>query len=82
MEIRTTYIGINENGVRGIWCGFKPDNVTVEEERNILYPAENKVLRHIETQVIFSSVWLQDETLIDEYEEIEEERKTLNDIIN
>ena len=82
MEIRTTYIGTNDNGIKGIWCGFKPDNITIEEERNILYPDLNKVLRHKETQVIFTSVWLQDENLIDEYEEIEEERNTPNDIIN
>ena len=37
MEIRTTYKGIREDGVKGIWCGFKPENITVLEEIQILY---------------------------------------------
>jgi len=80
MEIRTTYIGINENGIKAIWCGFKPENVIIEEARTILYPDENKILRHKETQIEFTSVWLQDDMTEEDYEEIE--RNTPNDIIN
>ena len=42
MQIKTTYKGITEQGIKGIWCGFKPDNITVTEEIQILYPDENK----------------------------------------
>ncbi|MBP3847421.1 hypothetical protein J6I39_06695 [bacterium] len=80
MEIRTTYIGINENGIKGIWCGFKPEKAIIEEARTILYPDENKILRHKETQIEFTSVWLQDDMTEEDYEEIE--RNTPNDIIN
>lgn len=38
MEIRTTYKGITKDGVKGIWCGFKPDDIEVTEELQILYP--------------------------------------------
>ena len=78
MEIRTTYIGINENGIKAIWCGFKPEKAIIEEARTILYPDENKILRHKETQIEFTSVWLQDDMTEEDYEEIE---RNENDLI-
>lgn len=57
MEIRITYIG-TLNGVEGMWCGFKPESVTIEEERQVLYPAEGYELEKDGER--FSAVWLQD----------------------
>ena len=41
MEIRTTYFGkFEKNGkiISGIWCGTRPEDATITEERNILFP--------------------------------------------
>lgn len=45
VEIRITYIGLTKDGVKWIWCGFKPEDVTVNEEIPILYPELGKVLK-------------------------------------
>ena len=58
MEIRTTYKGITKDGVKGIWCGFKPEDIEVTEEIQILYPAENKILQDKATKETFNSVIL------------------------
>ncbi len=71
MEIRTTYKGIREDGVSGIWCGFKPDNITVTEEIHILYPDENKQLKNKNTEEILDSVILTDDISQEAFEEIE-----------
>lgn len=72
MEIKTTYTGITKDGIKGIWCGFKPDNITVTNEQKILYPEYGKVLRHIETGLIVEFVLLKNKNMVSEFEEIEE----------
>ena len=71
MQIKTTYKGITEQGIKGIWCGFKPDNITVTEEIQILYPDENKQLRNKITGEFTSYVILNGTTNQDDYEEVE-----------
>lgn len=72
MEIRTTYKGITKDGVKGIWCGFKPEDIEVIREIQILYPAENKILQDKATKETFNSVILENESDMGNYEEIEE----------
>lgn len=84
MKINTTYIGkFEKNGklIPGIWCGDKPENVLISETRNYLVPEEGKILRLKETELMFSTVWLKDGDVAENYEEIEE-RITPNDITN
>lgn len=71
MEIRTTYKGIREDGVKGIWCGFRPDNITVLEEIQILYPDEGKQLKNKNTGEILYSVILTDNISQEDFEEVE-----------
>lgn len=71
MQIKTTYKGITEQGIKGIWCGFKPDNITVTEEIQILYPDENKQLRNKITGELTSCLILNGITNKDDYEEVE-----------
>ncbi|MBO6273709.1 hypothetical protein J6O48_13170 [bacterium] len=85
MRIQITYFGkFEKNGklVSGIWCGEKPENAIITEEREILFPYDGKILKHKETEITFSTVWLRDGDVAENYEEIEEERITPNDIIN
>jgi hypothetical protein len=70
MEIRITYFGTNENGLNGIWCGFKPQNATITEERMILYPEIENVLQDKESGETFDSVWLKDLDDFNNYQEI------------
>ena len=72
MEIRTTYIGINEIGIKGIWCGFIPSNVKVIEEKQVLYADTGKILRHKETGEKNHSVLLENGDSENNYEEIDE----------
>ena len=81
MEIKTTYIGINENGIKAIWCGFKPENSTILDEKHILYADEGKVLKHIETQAICYSKIIECGDSLENYIEIDE-RNINNDITN
>lgn len=57
MEIRTTYIG-TLNGINGIWCGFKPDEAVISEEKLILYPDKDCLLKNKFTEDVVSSVCL------------------------
>ena len=75
MEIKITYIG-TLNGVSGMWCGFCPEEVTVEEERQILYPVEGYSLKRIATEEILSSVWLKDGDTQNNYIEVPYESET------
>lgn len=79
MEIKTTYIGINENGVKSIWCGFKPQNSIILEEKQILYPDEGKILKHKESKVEYHSKIIEDGDSPENYTEIDE-RINSNDI--
>ena len=71
MQVKTTYKGITEDGIKGIWCGLKPDNITASEEIQILYPDENKQLRNKLTGELTSCVILNNTTNQDDYEEVE-----------
>lgn len=71
MEIRITYVG-TLNGIRGMWCGFKPEGAIITEERTVLYPSEGKVLRNLTSGEIDSTVWLKSESLQTDWEEIDE----------
>lgn len=75
MYIKTTYIGILD-GNKGMWCGFLPEGVMVEDERQVLYPEEGNSLRRINTLEVFSAVWLQDGDVKENYEEIPMEHDT------
>lgn len=75
MEIRATYRGITKDGVKGIWCGFKPDDIEVTEELQILYPDKDMILQDKATKGIFNSVILEKESDKNNYEEIAEEKE-------
>lgn len=72
MEIKTTYIGINEFGIKGIWCGFRPKNIKILQEIQILYADSGKLLKHKETGEENYSVLLDNGDSEENYEEIEE----------
>lgn len=75
MEIRTTYKGITKDGVKGIWCGFKPEDIEVTQEIQILYPDKDKILQDKATKETFTSVILEKESDKNNYEEIAEEKE-------
>ena len=77
MQVKTTYKGITEQGIKGIWCGFKPDNVTISEEIQILYPDKDKQFRNKLTGELTSCVILNGTTNQDDYEEVEIEDNKL-----
>jgi len=79
MYINKTYIG-KLNGIFGVWCGFKPNNAIITQEKIILYADQGKTLRHKESGVENISVLLENGDTEENYEEIE--RNTPNDIIN
>ena len=55
MKTKTTYKG-TLNGVSGLWCGFKPEGLEVEEEISVLYADEGKILEHKKTHEQTTSV--------------------------
>lgn len=63
MEIKITYV---TNGA--IYCGFKPDNVEIIEERKVLYPTDGYELERNGER--FSSVWLKDNDVQENYNEV------------
>jgi hypothetical protein len=71
MFTKITYIG-TLNGVHGIWCGFKPEGVVVEEERTILYPEHGFILK--KDDKTFSAVWLKDGDVKENYTEVKKEK--------
>lgn len=70
MYIKITYIG-TLNGVNGMWCGFKPEGLEVTEERQVLYAEEGKTLKNLKTDETSDAVWLKDDDVQENYEEIE-----------
>lgn len=70
METRITYVG-TLNGIRGMWCGHKPNDVEVTEERVVLYPSECYELESVVNKERFSAVWLKDGDCEDNYIEVE-----------
>lgn len=69
MFIKTTYIGTLD-GVHGMWCGFKPEGLIVEEERMVLYPEEGYLLENKFTHETETAVWIKQETEQDNWQEI------------
>lgn len=65
MEIKITYV---TDGA--IYCGFKPDNVEVLEEREVLYPDEGYELERISDKERLSCVWLKDGDSQNNYVEV------------
>ena len=76
MEVRITYVG-KLNEVNGMWCGFKPKGVKVQEERKVLYPAEGYELEKDGQR--FSSVWLKDDDKPENYNEVPVEKNIEGD---
>lgn len=74
METRITYKG-TLNGVKGIWCGFKPDEAVIEQEFNILYPAKDMLLRRKGEEQTHHSIILTDGNSMDNYEEVADDRQ-------
>lgn len=66
MEIKTTYICDG-----AIYCGFKPENIKVKEERQILYAKKGYKLERKSDKQQFSSVWLKDGDNEENYIEVE-----------
>ena len=67
MLTNITYKGIID-GVYGIYCGFKPDNLEVEEEVTVYHPDEGKVF--IKDGEEYTAVVLQPGETIEDYEEV------------
>lgn len=72
MYIKITYLG-TVNGITGIWCGFKPDNIIIKEERNILYPENGYEL--VKNDEHYNSVWLKNGDVPENYTEIKKEEE-------
>lgn len=70
MEIKITYVG-TLNGVHGMWCGFKPKGIKVEEERLVLYPVQGYELRNKMSGETLSAVWLSSTEQQEDWEEVE-----------
>lgn len=74
MQIRITYVG-TLNGVHGMWCGFCPEGVEVEEERLVLYPAEGYMLKNKISEEVVSAVWIQSAEQQEDWEEVPAEEE-------
>lgn len=68
MQTKITYKGYID-GVYGIYCGFKPENLEIEEEVTVYYPDENKIF--MKNGEEFGAVVLQEGESIDDYDEVE-----------
>lgn len=68
MHTKITYKG-TLNGVRGLWCGFKPEGLEVEKEITVFYPDEGKVFTKDGEE--YPTVILQEGESIEDYNEVE-----------
>ena len=68
MQTKITYKGYID-GVYGIYCGFKPDNLEIEEEVTVYYPDENKVF--IKDGEEYGAGVLKEGESIADYDEVE-----------
>lgn len=68
MEIITTYVSEN-----GLYCGFKPKDVEIKEERQVLRAAKGYKLK--KDDKLYSSVWLKDGDVKENYTEVEAPKK-------
>lgn len=71
MEIKISYKGITQDGINGIWCGFRPNDIIVKEEILILYPDKGKYIKNKATEEIITSIVLQSIDEQTNYEEVE-----------
>ena len=71
MQTKITYKGYID-GVYGIYCGFKPENLKIDEEVTVYYPDENKVF--IKDGEEYSAVVLQEGESITDYQEVDIEQ--------
>ena len=78
MQIKITYKGYI-NGIYGIYCGFKPEGLDIEEEVSVYYPDEGKVF--IKDNEKYTAVVLQENETIEDYQEVIDEKEDKNDII-
>ena len=77
MEIRITYVG-TLNGIKGMWCGFKPEGAIITEERSVLYAEPNYDLIRISTEEnVGPSMWLQNDDVQENYTEIEHKEEEI-----
>lgn len=68
MQTSITYKG-TLNGVSGLWCGFKPEGIEVEEEITVYKPDEGKIF--IKDGEEYLAVVLQEGESIEDYEEVD-----------
>ena len=68
MQIKITYKGYI-NGIYGIYCGFKPEGLEVEEEISVYYPDEGKVF--VKDGEEYTAVILQGGETIEDYTEVD-----------
>lgn len=68
MQTKITYKGYID-GVYGIYCGFCPENLEIEEEIPVYYPDEGKIF--IKDGEEYSAVVLQEGESIADYDEVE-----------
>lgn len=76
MYTTTTYKGTDKNGIYGIYCGFKPKGLTVQEEVTVYHPDEGKVF--VKDGEEYSVIILQPGEVIEDYEEIAVSEEELN----
>jgi len=69
MYTKITYVG-KINDIHTMTCGFKDDNMIIEEQRLVLYPEINNELLHKETGERFTTVWLKDNDNQNNYLEV------------
>lgn len=67
MQVKITYKGYKD-GVYGIYCGFKPEGLIVEEEISVYYPDEGKIF--VKDGQEYSYVILQEGETIEDYTEM------------
>lgn len=72
MQIRITYVG-TLNGIKGMWCGFKPEGAIIEEERPVLYADKGYILERISDSERMYAVWLKDGDVQENYIETEDD---------
>ena len=70
MQVKITYTG-TLNGVKGIWCGIKPNGAIITKEICVLYPKEKQKLRKKGTEELLDFVILKEDDTQENYEEVE-----------
>lgn len=70
MYTKTTYV-YEKDGIIGYACGYKPEDVTILEERPILYSEVGFELERISDGERMSAVWLKDGDTKENYREVE-----------